>query len=126
MDPLPDLVQEAGSRPADTGEAADPPPPVSVYRCKKCRRLVAGQGDVLQHAPRTGAISFAGKKRAGSQTGVETESRPVCSSIFVEPKDWMTSGDKTQSTAPCCFCPVLSSSSLVLFWPGLVDACLCR
>uniref|UniRef100_A0A7N1A862 Dual specificity protein phosphatase 12 n=1 Tax=Kalanchoe fedtschenkoi TaxID=63787 RepID=A0A7N1A862_KALFE len=42
-----------------------------IYRCKKCRRIVASQENV----------------RSGDGWDAETE--PPCSSIFVEPMKWM-------------------------------------
>ncbi|KAI3866042.1 hypothetical protein MKX03_024741 [Papaver bracteatum] len=57
--------------------------PQVVYRCKKCRRMVAALENVVSHEPGAGEQCFKWKKRSG-----ETEP-PRCSSIFVEPLKWM-------------------------------------
>ncbi|XP_010496246.1 PREDICTED: probable inactive dual specificity protein phosphatase-like At4g18593 isoform X2 [Camelina sativa] len=63
-------------------ESAVPKPQV-IYRCKKCRRIVAVEENVVQHEPGKGEECFAWKKRSGNPEQVQ------CSSIFVEPMKWM-------------------------------------
>lgn len=66
-------------------------PPTSAYRCKKCRRIIALQENVLNHAPGEGESCFNWHKRRGGNPF----SRPgdnECSSIFVEPLRWMKTG----------------------------------
>lgn len=69
---------------ADLG--SEPKPPV-IYRCKKCRRIVATEEHVLSHNLGEGQKSFKWKKRNG-----DSDEAPECSSIFVEPMKWMQSG----------------------------------
>lgn len=78
-----DSVPQAADNLSKEGQ----PVPQVVYRCKKCRRIVASQDMVVPHEQGTGQKSFRWKKRSGSlQTD---EAPPECSSIFVEPMKWM-------------------------------------
>lgn len=64
----------------------------TAYRCKKCRRLVALQDNVVSHTPGEGETSFKwNKRRSGNPFNRSDESE--CSSIFVEPLRWMTTGN---------------------------------
>lgn len=63
----------------------DMKPPV-IYRCKKCRRIVASHDLVVPHEPGDGQKCFKWKKRNKSP---EDDNLPKCSSIFVEPMKWM-------------------------------------
>ncbi|PRQ56568.1 putative phosphoric monoester hydrolase [Rosa chinensis] len=60
----------------------------SAFRCKKCRRLVAVQDNVVDHIPGQGETSFEWLKRKSSNYNNFEDSE--CSSIFVEPLKWMT------------------------------------
>eukprot|EP00250_Pteridium_aquilinum_P012107 c20516_g1_i1 orf=399-1382(-) len=56
------------------------------YRCKKCRRIVACQENVLTHEQESGNLPVR-KKEKGS---LWNETRSVdCTSVFVEPMQWM-------------------------------------
>ncbi|KAL5811992.1 hypothetical protein ACOSQ3_026942 [Xanthoceras sorbifolium] len=60
-----------------------------AYRCKKCRRVVALQENVVEHIPGEGETAFEWhKRRSGNRFNKSDESE--CSSIFVEPLRWMT------------------------------------
>lgn len=66
----------------------------TAYRCKKCRRVVALQENVVDHIPGEGETSFAwNKRRSGNPFNKSDE--PECSSIFVEPLRWMSAGIQT-------------------------------
>ncbi|KAL8162304.1 hypothetical protein V2J09_013793 [Rumex salicifolius] len=60
----------------------------SMYRCKKCRRLVASQANVVEHTPGGGETSFGWHKRKGGKPSHKPD-EVECSSIFVEPLRWM-------------------------------------
>ncbi|CAB4286278.1 unnamed protein product [Prunus armeniaca] len=60
-----------------------------AFRCKKCRRVVALQDNVVDHIPGEGEKSFEWRKRKSSNLSEDSE----CSSIFVEPLRWMTAGN---------------------------------
>lgn len=62
--------------------------PQMIYRCKKCRRIVASQDNIVSHERGQGQKCFKWKKR----TGDTTDEPPECSSIFVEPMKWMQAG----------------------------------
>ncbi|ESQ55537.1 hypothetical protein EUTSA_v10027050mg, partial [Eutrema salsugineum] len=59
------------------------PKPQVMYRCKKCRRIVAIEENIVPHERGKGEECFAWKKRSGNSEQVQ------CSSIFVEPMKWM-------------------------------------
>ncbi|CAI9087286.1 OLC1v1021323C1 [Oldenlandia corymbosa var. corymbosa] len=93
--------------------------PQVIYRCKKCRRIVASQDHIQPHEPGGGQQCFKWKKRSG-----EVDSKPAeCSSIFVEPMKWMESvqqygcvGDKIQ----CMGCKARLGS---FNWAGMQCNC---
>ncbi|KAL4563296.1 hypothetical protein LXL04_027336 [Taraxacum kok-saghyz] len=58
--------------------------PQIIYRCKKCRRIVASKDQIIPHEPGNGQKCFKWKKRTG-----DTNTTNECSSIFVEPMKWM-------------------------------------
>ncbi|KAL1834102.1 hypothetical protein DCAR_0104270 [Daucus carota subsp. sativus] len=63
------------------------PIPQIIYRCKKCRRIVASQEQIVSHEP--GAKK--GFRWTGKKGGpVHMNEEPAeCSSIYVEPMKWM-------------------------------------
>ncbi|KAI3788394.1 hypothetical protein L2E82_01158 [Cichorium intybus] len=64
------------------------PIPTSAFRCKKCRRVVALQENVVSHIPGEGESSFEWHRRSGGNMFNKYEERE-CTSIFVEPLRWM-------------------------------------
>lgn len=59
-----------------------------AYRCKKCRRVVALQRNVVYHTPGEGEASFEwSKRRSGNPFNKNDEFE--CTSLFVEPLRWM-------------------------------------
>lgn len=62
-----------------------------LYRCKKCRRIVASQVNVVEHVPGEGESSFEWHKRK-SGNPFNRDYEYECSSIFVEPLRWMKAG----------------------------------
>ncbi|RZC82784.1 hypothetical protein C5167_045565 [Papaver somniferum] len=61
-----------------------------AYRCKKCRRIVAQEENLVGHEPGEGESCFEWKKRKNSKSS-KTYDEHECSSIFVEPLQWMKS-----------------------------------
>ncbi|GAA0149762.1 hypothetical protein Leryth_026857 [Lithospermum erythrorhizon] len=59
--------------------------PQVLYRCKKCRRIVASKEQIVPHEQGGGQQCFKWKKRSGDSY----HQIPECSSIFVEPMKWM-------------------------------------
>ncbi|XP_030548453.1 probable inactive dual specificity protein phosphatase-like At4g18593 [Rhodamnia argentea] len=70
---------------ADTGSV---PKPEVIYRCKKCRRIVASQENIVSHKRGKGEECFRWRKRTGDPNDWEKDPAE-CSSIFVEPMKWM-------------------------------------
>lgn len=66
-------------------------PPTRAYRCKKCRRVIALQDNVVDHVPGEGETSFEWHKRKSGNPFSRYDDNE-CSSIFVEPLRWMTTG----------------------------------
>ncbi|KAL3533530.1 hypothetical protein ACH5RR_007051 [Cinchona calisaya] len=81
---VPKISSEAES--SFKGEAVGTTP---FYRCKKCRRVVALQDNVVDHLPGEGETSFEWNKRRSGNRFTKPEDSE-CSSIFVEPLSWMT------------------------------------
>ncbi|XP_038893904.1 probable inactive dual specificity protein phosphatase-like At4g18593 [Benincasa hispida] len=59
-----------------------------MYRCKKCRRIVATQESMVTHERGKGESCFKWNKRSGNSRGIENKPAD-CTSIFVEPMKWM-------------------------------------
>jgi len=70
-----------------------------VYRCKKCRQIVASEENVITHIPGAGVTSFKWRKRGAQGSGKDELTQPECTSIFVQPMQWMTPG--TLSSGEC-------------------------
>ncbi|KAG9446784.1 hypothetical protein H6P81_012912 [Aristolochia fimbriata] len=93
--------------------------PQKVFRCKRCRRIVATQDYVVPHEQGQGEKCFEWKKRDGA---LEADKKPECSSIFVEPLKWMeavqegTVEDKLQ----CIGCKARLGS---FSWAGMQCSC---
>lgn len=65
--------------------------PELIYRCKKCRRIVASEENMISHERGKGESSFKWNKRSSGSW--ENKNQPDdCTSIFVEPMKWMQAG----------------------------------
>ncbi|WCJ27187.1 dual specificity protein phosphatase-related [Euphorbia peplus] len=71
---------------AHSSEKGSVTKPEVIYRCKKCRRIVASAENIVSHERGKGEECFKWKKRSGDHQDNEP---PECSSIFVEPMKWM-------------------------------------
>ncbi|KAL3522461.1 hypothetical protein ACH5RR_015295 [Cinchona calisaya] len=93
----------------------------TVYRCKKCRRIVASQELVVPHERGGGQKCFKWKKRGGNPLEVDKEP-PECSSIFVEPMKWMESvqGGCVEDKLQCIGCKARLGS---FNWAGMQCNC---
>ena len=63
------------------------PDPGVIYRCKKCRRMLATQEFVVTHEVGAGGKSFNRGKRSD-----DDDKQTECPCIFVEPMKWMQTG----------------------------------
>lgn len=61
------------------------------YSCKKCKRVVARQENVIPHDPMSGESSFRWRRRGSRRWGGEDDD-PACTALFVEPMQWMSLG----------------------------------
>lgn len=59
------------------------------YSCKKCKRVVARQENVIPHDPMSGESSFRWRRRGARRWGGEDDD-PACTALFVEPMQWMS------------------------------------
>ncbi|KAI7996630.1 Dual specificity protein phosphatase 12 [Camellia lanceoleosa] len=69
----------------------------AAYRCKKYWRVVALQENIVDHVPGEGETSFGWHKRKGGNPFNKCD-EIECSSIFVEPLHWMTTGQAFMCT----------------------------
>jgi len=98
---------------ANSSEEGPDQKPQLIYRCKKCRRIVAAQEHVVSHAQGKGEASFRWRKRS---TGADLVTE--CAAIFVEPLKWMQTGmlNNSVSSVP----PKVRSDFFFQFWYALV------
>lgn len=85
------------------------PKPQVIYRCKKCRRIVAAQENIVPHERGQGEKCFKWRKRSGDLTEKE---QSECSSIFVEPMKWMQAGQRQNPSHILFKNPLICSSKL--------------
>ncbi|XP_051124775.1 probable inactive dual specificity protein phosphatase-like At4g18593 isoform X2 [Andrographis paniculata] len=97
---------------------SDPNPPL-IYRCKKCRRIVATKDHIVAHERGEGQKCFKWKKR---DDGFDRDSMPDCSSIFVEPMKWMQSVGEgcVEDKLQCIGCKARLGS---FNWAGMQCSC---
>ncbi|KAG6522581.1 dual specificity protein phosphatase 12-like [Zingiber officinale] len=113
---------------ADPGLPADSIPSEGIkgdqhtaYRCKKCRRVVALQENVVSHVPGEGETCFDWQKRKNNNRTNRFQDQD-CSSLFVEPLKWMTSVEEgaMEGKLSCIHCV----SRLGYFnWSGIQCSC---
>ncbi|KAL8489300.1 hypothetical protein ACS0TY_025274 [Phlomoides rotata] len=95
--------------------------PTRGYRCKKCRRVIALQENVLDHVPGEGETSFEWYKRRSGNPFSRSDDNE-CSSIFVEPLRWMTTVEEggLEGKLLCAHC----EARLGYFnWSGIQCSC---
>ncbi|XP_024362747.1 uncharacterized protein [Physcomitrium patens] len=63
----------------------------ALYSCKKCKRVVACQENVISHGPASGESPSRWRRRGARRWGGDHDD-PACTSIFVEPMQWMNLG----------------------------------
>ncbi|XP_065856201.1 uncharacterized protein [Euphorbia lathyris] len=94
----------------------------TAYRCKKCRRIVAMQENVIDHIPGEGETSFTWNKRKSGNPFSKSDDEPECSSIFIEPLRWMTAVEEgaLEGKLSCIHC----EGRLGYFnWSGVQCSC---
>ncbi|KAJ6300651.1 hypothetical protein OIU76_021449 [Salix suchowensis] len=94
---------------------------IPAYRCKKCRRVVASQENVVDHVPGEGETSFAwSKQKSGNPFNKSDESE--CSSLFVEPLKWMTAVEEGALEGKLC-CAHCEARLGYFNWSGIQCSC---
>ncbi|KAL6905675.1 hypothetical protein ACP4OV_003276 [Aristida adscensionis] len=85
------LFEDDPGLPPQSGSSLDPSGKQqnkTAYRCRKCRRIIAVQDNVVSHVPGEGESCFNWNKRKSGRPHDYKEQD--CSSLFVEPLKWMT------------------------------------
>lgn len=77
--------------------------PQVIYRCKKCRRIIASEENIVPHERGKGEQCFKWKKRS-NEPGKGEKEAAECSSIFVESMKWMQSCNYELITFSHFFC----------------------
>ena len=62
----------------------------TAYRCRKCRRIIAVEDNVISHVPGEDESCFDWNRRKSGRSYNNKEQD--CSSLFIEPLKWMTPG----------------------------------
>lgn len=91
-----------------------------AYRCKKCRRVVAVQGNVVGHNPGEGEKCFEWRKRKSGNPYKQSDED--CTSLFIEPLKWMTAVEEgaLEGKLSCVHC----NARLGYFnWSGVQCSC---
>ncbi|XP_010246177.1 PREDICTED: dual specificity protein phosphatase 12-like [Nelumbo nucifera] len=112
----PGLPSEAEFSEVAAGKATKSTP---AYRCKKCRRVVALQDNVVDHTPGEDETYFGWQKE---KSGDPYNRSYECSSIFVEPLRWMTTVEEggLEGKLSCVHC----DTRLGYFnWSGIQCSC---
>jgi dual specificity phosphatase 12 len=93
-----------------------------AFRCKKCRRIVALQENVVNHVPGQGESSFEWHKRASGNPFNKYGEEIECSSIFLEPLRWMTTVEEgaLQGKLLCANCEAKLGN---FNWSGIQCSC---
>lgn len=107
VETIPSSPKEAVPKEAVPKEAV--PKNQVIYRCRKCRRIVAVEENIVPHEPGKGEECFAWKKRSRNSEQVQ------CSSIFVEPMKWMQTSENLYQKTLCSSHSVSQQESLQFF-----------
>ncbi|KAJ1278802.1 hypothetical protein BS78_04G106900 [Paspalum vaginatum] len=93
--------------------------PGIIYRCKKCRRMLATQEFVVTHEVGAGGKSFKGAKKFNID---EDDQKPECPCIFVEPMKWMQTVEEGY-VANKLFCMGCKARLGQFNWAGMQCSC---
>lgn len=105
-----ETCQEAAAE-SDVNPEKQTSDPGVIYRCRKCRRMLATQEFVVTHEVGAGGKSFrAGKQSNVNEDGEKTE----CPCIFVEPMKWMQTGQFSMHDVPLVFRALSRISDVII------------
>ncbi|KAJ1760358.1 tyrosine protein phosphatase yvh1 [Coemansia sp. RSA 1591] len=94
-----------------------------LVRCKKCRRALVTEANIIDHEAGAGQVEFSYKKRnGGTNTPHAFSQNHACSSLFVEPMEWMDGvGDGLMENK--ILCPKCLSKLGAFNWTGAQCSC---
>ncbi|KAJ1883485.1 tyrosine protein phosphatase yvh1 [Coemansia sp. RSA 1722] len=95
-----------------------------LVRCKKCRRALVSEANILDHQAGVGQVAFSYKKRNanGMDTPHAFPQNRACSSLFVEPMEWMD-GVKDGLLENKIVCPKCLAKLGAYNWAGAQCSC---
>lgn len=128
---VPEIGLEVKQKPTETCQETAPESDVNpekqtsdpgvIYRCKKCRRMLATQEFVVTHEVGAGGKSFkAGKRFNVDEDG--NDKNPECPCIFVEPMKWMQTVEEGY-VANKLFCMGCKARLGQFNWAGMQCSC---
>lgn len=112
--PAPEALVDNRDQQQEQEQEVKQPEKKVAYRCKKCRRVVALQENVVSHVPREGETCFDWNKRRYSRPFNPSDENE-CSSLFVEPMKWMTSGQRLSPRFQSCTTVIVVQVHLMLY-----------
>ncbi|CAN6272129.1 unnamed protein product [Urochloa humidicola] len=92
--------------------------PGAIYRCKKCRRMLATQEFVVAHEVGAGGKCFDRGKRSNG----DDDKKPECPCIYVEPMKWMQTVEEGY-VANKLFCMGCKARLGQFNWAGMQCCC---
>lgn len=102
---------------ANTSDMGPEQNPQLIYRCKKCRRIVAGQENVILHEQGKGEANFGRRRKSA-----DPKPSPECATIFVEPLKWMQTVEEG-NVAEKLYCMGCKSRIGSFSWAGMQCSC---
>ncbi|KAI8322268.1 dual specificity protein phosphatase 12 [Martensiomyces pterosporus] len=99
-------------------------PSERLVRCKKCRRALVTEANILDHQAGAGQLAFSYKKRnaGGMDTPHAFPQNRACSSLFVEPMEWMD-GVSDGLVENKIVCPKCQAKLGAYNWAGAQCSC---
>ncbi|OEL30931.1 putative inactive dual specificity protein phosphatase-like [Dichanthelium oligosanthes] len=113
-----ETCQETSSE-SDVNPEKQTSDPAVIYRCKKCRRMLATQEFVITHEVGAGGKTF---NRGKCNNADDDDQKPECPHIFVEPMKWMQTVEEGY-VANKLFCMGCKARLGQFNWAGLQCSC---
>lgn len=102
----------------ERGQLKDEVNPLTIYRCRSCRLLLATSENLVESSQEQEARGFAWRKRDSNQRMQQMQPQSGGGGIFVEPLRWM-SGIVDGAVQGKLYCPKCSSRLGAFSWAGL-------
>lgn len=94
-----------------------------MLQCRKCRFRAAVDRNVMDHEPGAGQVAFQWRRRDLAE--VTEHASPRCSSVFIEPMEWMAPLVEEGHLQGKLCCPQCTSRWGNYNWAGLQCSCGC-